>query len=163
MHSRICLLSAVMAGATILAASTAIADEMPKEGTYLGTSSSKGVVTQSYTVGKGEGFVVLYDEYGTTSGGEKQHCFGLSQAVKGVEQAMGYCISTFPDGDQVLIKTTTEPRPVNTPTMHGTDQAVMGTGKFAGITATDTFTCQQSGDGTQYTSNCEAKGSYKLP
>ncbi len=165
MHPHVSLLSAVMTGATILAVAAAIADEIPKEGTHSGTSSNVGRVTQSFVVGKDmdQAVVAFWDESGTISGGSKQRCFGLSQTVQGMEQATGYCIITDPDGDQILMRSTTEPRFANTPTLHGADQALMGTGKFKGVTAADTFSCRQGGDPSQYTSDCDWKGSYKLP
>jgi hypothetical protein len=120
--------------------------------TWSGKSTSQGKMTEINQIFKCGTFgcvdvVVAYTEDGTLSGDNQVtiHCFGTRLQLKSMRETHGYCIDTYPDRDEIVWKVTTEPRHAGDGgVIHGAGEAVMGTGKFAKVSATQTFTCLES-------------------
>jgi hypothetical protein len=77
---------------------TALAADLPKEGTYSGTASAAGT-SKAYPVGK-DRTLVTWDENGFGVGNGvfdhmTSHCFGLADITSGMEQDQGYCVGTL--------------------------------------------------------------------
>jgi hypothetical protein len=91
---------------------------------------------------------------------------GVDQVIDGVAEEHGDCIDTDKDGDQILWKTTEEPRHYFTPIIAITEEAVAGTGKFSGRSTTQTLNCGYSMSGEDesvFGWDCDVHGKYKLP
>ena len=115
-----------------------------------GKYTVSGKVVQADNVGKhGEGFIASYESNGTASGkgpDHKMHCFGIMQGSMGtIAEEPEYCVETDPDGDQVLWKITTAPHSVSAKTdIQNVWEALLGTGKYTGISMRAKSTCQVS-------------------
>jgi len=68
-----------------------------------------------------------------------------------IAEERGYCVETDPDGDQVLWRT------LNAKTdLQGVSEALLGTGKYTGISMRAKATCQQSATGLMgWTQKCD--------
>ena len=158
MDTRIVLLSVVAAVAAALFA-TGAADE----GTVTAKFSSTGTQLQTNPVGTSGDYLVVGEENGTIERGGGSHtwrCFWMTPIIKQAWEAQGYCIETDQDGDQIVLKTTSEG---SAAVGSGAGEVVMGAGKYAGITGKIAFTCQFTGNINKYTVNCDAQVSYKTP
>jgi dienelactone hydrolase len=154
MNTRIQLLSAVAVAAAALFATTAIADE----GTVTAKVTSTGTPLQTIPVGGDRVFVS--EEKGTIERGGPHpwRCVWTTFETASYD-ARGYCIETDLDGDQIVLKTTSEG---SGGAGSGAGEVAMGTGKYAGVTGKIAFTCQFSG-GINYSVNCDQQVSYKIP
>src|SRR6516162_5867984 len=129
MDTRILLLSAVAAGGVALFAASALADE----GTVTAKFSSTGTQLQTNPVGTSGDYLVVGEENGTIERGGGSHtwrCFWMTPIIKQAWEAQGYCIETDQDGDQIVLKTTSEG---SAAVGSGAGEVVMGAGKYAGI------------------------------
>jgi hypothetical protein len=166
MDTRIQLLSAVAAVAAALFATTAIADEIPKEGRFTSKVTTTGSLLQANFVGKGNA-VNVYEENGTvegSGGSHKIHCVVLVPFIHDtVVEPHGYCIETDQDGDQIVARTTSGTRPLSAAIGHSAGEVMLGTGKYAGMASSSTATCRFAGDMTKYSANCDVDGIYKMP
>jgi hypothetical protein len=94
------------------------------------------------------------------------HCWGLGDYTKGVGQVHGYCVFTDPAGDNFVSSWASETWSLSQETFKLPFTLSSGTGKFAGITGTGTYT--DSGNmfkplpGTYYVYGT-TEGTYKLP
>jgi hypothetical protein len=157
------MMAALFAYATDAAAQ---AKEGAWKGTYAGVGTSKATA-----IGK-DRLLLVFDENGlsTTDGifdHTTWHCWGLSDFTSGVGEAHGYCVGTDPTGDQVVLNfADIEKHPLDQKITKGSFTLTGGTGKYAGITGTASYT----GDGAMfkttegtYVSHNTAEGTYKLP
>ncbi len=158
-----------MTAATFLAAASLAADA-PKVMATTGKSATAGKFIGGTMLGKNgqDGWVGIFDETGTSTvvgagPDHKLHCFGTVQGVGGVAVTNGYCDETDADGDHILWKTTPDLRPADKPMAHGMSQALVGTGKYAGMTGWVEYTCTNSGSPEAYQNACESHGSVTLP
>ncbi|MGC2199023.1 MAG: hypothetical protein WA633_02580 [Stellaceae bacterium] len=167
MKLRVCLMSAAVGG---IVASAAIPAELPKEGAFDAKVILTGRPLQSNSVGKKAGEA----EFGAWSGDGPEsvsipfpsirvHVLTLYQYMNGMIESHGYVIDTDSDGDQIVWKSASEPRPPNVPTEPGTNQAIFGTGKYAGISGTNKYICEHSQSASGDTVSCRGQITYKLP
>jgi hypothetical protein len=122
-----------------------------------------GKVVQADDVGAhGEGFTAIYESSGRSLGegpDHTWHCLGLMRGAAGeIAGESEYCVETDPDGDQVLWKVTTAPHALSaTKDVKGVFETILGTGKYTGVSASMTLTCQPSYTGlTGWTVQCDA-------
>jgi len=158
MNTRIQLLSALAAGAAAFFATAAIAEE----GTVTAKVSSTGTSLQENPVGRSFDYLVVNEENGTIERGGGSHswrCFWVTPLIKRAWDALGYCIETDQDGDQIVLKTTSKG---SNGAGSGAGEVISGTGKYAGTTGKIAFTCQFEG-ASKYSVNCDAQVSYKMP
>jgi hypothetical protein len=171
MRTHKCMLSVFTLGTAIVFGAAAFGADLPKEGTFSGTSSAAGTY-KAYPVGK-DRILVTYDENGLFVGNgafdhTTYHCFGLADIVSGMEQDQGYCVLTDPAGDQVVINAVSDgKRPTGTKSFGVSGTFTSGTGKYTGITGEYTgvmhgpeFRTAAEGTFVQYGEN---QGKYKLP
>jgi hypothetical protein len=169
MSGRALMLAAVAAAATMLIAGSTLAAETAKEGTYSGKISFAGKITKKVPLGENDrSFTQAFEMEGTSSSDPpvKSRCLGVAQVIDGVLEEHGDCVDTDKDGDQILWKTTEEPRHYYTPIIAITEEAVAGTGKFSGRSATQTLNCGYSTlgeDESVFGWDCDVHGKYKLP
>lgn len=170
MRSRTCALSA-LALSTAMFFGTAMAADLPKEGTYSGTYSSFGTF-KATPIGK-ERLLVTFDENGlsVTNGlldHMTWHCWGGADFRKGLGQASGYCVGTDPSGDQIAYDFSDDAkRSLDQKSWNGTSTLTTGTGKYAGIsgqfkTVLHPGEFRPATEGT-YFQYVTLEGSYKLP
>jgi hypothetical protein len=129
-------LSTLAVAATMALGATALAADLPKEGTFSGTFSSAGTY-KAYPVGK-DRTLVTWDENGLSVGNGAfdhmtYHCFGLANIANGMEQDQGYCVGTDPAGDQVVVEPAGEKRPTSAKSFGEIGTITAGTGKYTGI------------------------------
>lgn len=134
-----------VAAAALVAATSALAAETPKDMIFANKFTVAAKVVQAENLGKnGEAFVLI-DEQTTVGDGSdhKMHCLGVIQGANGsmVEERQ-YCVETDPGGDQVLWKVTPQSQPGNAPGIPAVHEAIAGTGKYAGISMTIRSTCR---------------------
>jgi hypothetical protein len=159
MRSFFYVLSAVAIAGGALFGTLAVAAG-PKEMGVGNKFALAGKIVQG-DVAKGGTFAGIYEENGTAAGNgpdHKMHCLGVMQGTSdAVVEQHGYCMETDTDGDQVLWKVTPAGHPLNSPISLATHEALVGTGKYAGISGTLNSTCQVSpGAGPdQYALKCE--------
>jgi hypothetical protein len=151
-----------------LIATPLIAEEASKVGTF----KIKGTATGSLryvTIGNGESHLDVFEETGKVEGegllsNMTTRCFSVGETVQSVsETPHGHCIYRDADGDQVVYRTGVEKHPQERATIKGWGEAMLGTGKYAGIVASYVVVCNISGPGSGYTNECEGEGSYILP
>jgi hypothetical protein len=159
--------SLVMIGAAFFATAAIAADTPPKEGAFTGKVTVGGEVFKTIPIGNNGDALNLSEENGTSAAGDKVHCFWLAPVVKNTAtEPHGYCLTTDKDGDQILTRTTSGTRPFTVPSGYAVGEAIVGTGKYAGMTSANLSTCQFSGsatDPTHYSVTCDVQGSYKVP
>jgi len=170
MQTRTRTLSAVTLAAAMLFATTAMAADLPKEGTFSHATYHFGT-WKGTMVGKGQ-FLGSWDHNGLSIGNGitdhlSWHCWGLSETQNGINQGNGYCVATDPDGDQIGGTTVAEKYASNAKTFRGLATFTAGTGKYAGISGSFTYVChgnefKAAAEGT-YLAHCDGQGSYKLP
>ncbi len=100
----------------VFLSTTAMAADLPKEGSFEGTAYSFGTYRLS-PVGTDKLFVA-YDEDGLSLGSGPfdhltWHCWGTTEFTSGIGQGQGYCVGMDPDGDRMSI--TTGPDEKHTP------------------------------------------------
>jgi hypothetical protein len=148
---------------------TAMAADLPKEGTFSGTYSGFGTAKVT-PVGK-DRTLVVWDSNGLTVGKGiwdhvTWHGFGLEDITSGTGKLHGYFVGTDPDGDQILVN-----MPEVTQVIGGNNSTVTlmltgGTGKYSGIGGSFKSLCasglRTAVEGT-YADSCANEGSYKLP
>ena len=170
MQLRTRVLSAFTLSTAMAFGATAMAADMPKEGTLSGTYSAAGTF-KGTPIGK-ERLLTAWDENGMqlTNGFLDHvtwHCWGLGDFTNGVGQDHGYCVGTDIAGDQVGLNVSDEKHPLDQKVVSGSFTYTTGTGKYAGISGGGT-TIQHGGEfrtaaeGT-YLSYVTFQGSYKLP
>jgi hypothetical protein len=159
--------SLVMMGAAFFATAAIAADTPPKEGAFTGKLTVNGELLKTTPVGKNGDALNIFEENGTAANGDKVHCLWLAPVIKNTAiEPHGYCLTTDKDGDQTLARMTSGTRPFSVPTGYAVGEAMMGTGKYAGVTSASVSTCQFSGsanDPTHYSVTCDVQGSYKAP
>ncbi len=164
MFSRNRSVSMAVIAATTCIAAVSLAADAPKMIALSGKSAVEGKV--AFTAFGKDGWVGTFDESGTVSGGNgpdhKLHCFGTISAVGGVAETHGFCDESDADGDHILWRTTPDLRPEDEAPKHGMRQALLGTGKYAGVTGWSEYTCTRSG-WAEYESACESHGMMTLP
>ena len=169
MQPRTCMLSAFTLS-TAMFFGTAVAADLPKEGTWTATYSAFGMA-KATPVGK-ERLLLTYDDNGLTVGDGllnhmTWHCWGLGDYTSGTGQDHGNCVGTDPAGDQIAIDWNIGKHPMDQKLVNGSFTLTTGTGKYAGITGSATFAddgneFKPATDGTYFAHNTN-KGSYKLP
>jgi hypothetical protein len=150
---------------------TAMAADLPKEGTFSGTSPAAGTY-KLYPVGK-EHDVATWDENGLFVGSGLLdhmtfHCFGLADSAIGMDQFRGYCVLTDPAGEQIVADVVSDGKHAsNAKSYRALATFTAGTGKYAGITGGWTvdlhapdFRTATEGTYVQYG---ETQAKYKLP
>jgi hypothetical protein len=171
LKSRTCRLSAFTLSAAMSFGAAAMAGDLPREGTYNANYTAFGTATPT-AIGK-ERVLVTFDENGLwLSKGFAEnvtwHCFGLVDILKGMEQFHGYCVGTDPNGDQLVNDIASDGKfPAGAKSYSGKVALATGTGKYAGISGSGTFTChgpefRTAVQGT-YVNYCTNSGSYKIP
>jgi hypothetical protein len=171
MQSRACILSAFTLSAVMAFGATALAADMPKEGTFSGTYSGFNTFKPT-TVGK-EWLLSAVDVNGLTVGNgfldhATWHCSLLYDVANGMAQWNGYCVTTSSTGDQIVTTGASDGKyAADAKSYSGSGTFTMGTGKYAGISGGWTgvfhgpeFRTPAEGTFTEY---AEMKGSYKLP
>jgi hypothetical protein len=148
---------AVAAGSIIGAASAA---EAPKGAIFASKFEVSGKVDQNICVGKnGEAFALLYEEdtTATVSSGYKMHCIGVMQGAENrIVEQHGYCAEADPEGNQIFWTITPAPHLMGSDAVFAVHEAIAGRGKYAGISAKVTSTCQVWSVGPSgYTLKCE--------
>src|SRR5215510_8492506 len=96
-----CMLKAAALIAAMFLGSSAMAADLPKEGTFTYTYSAAG--TAKATPDVKERVLVAWEENGLSVGDGlidplTWHCWGLEDIAKGMAQANGYCVRTDPAG-----------------------------------------------------------------
>lgn len=170
---RVILSSVLGLAATLAMASPAAAGDMPKEGTCHFTSTLKGSATVNMvgTLQDGGNGLEIYDETGAVvidcgqgqSPPSTQRCFGTGEMRKGFWRRTGYCVTTDQDREAVAWKLIFEEQDKYTYQVNGTQDALIGGGKYEGMTATGKLSCatgMRSGP-TDFAESCEGDFSYK--
>ncbi len=171
MRTHRCTLPALTLTAAMTFGATAMAADLPKEGTFNATYSAFGTIKVT-TIGK-ERVMFVFDENGLTRSDGfldhmTTHCWGMAEFVNGVGAPHGSCVSTDPDGDQISIDFAHEKwRTLNEKNAHASATITAGTGKYTGITGGWTYVAhvnefRTAVEGT-YAVDCTNSGSYKLP
>src|SRR5271165_4915733 len=170
MRPRTCLPSAFALSIAVFIGTSAIAAELPKEGSFKGFYSASGTL-KPVPLGKERVFLV-YDENGlsVTDGFLDRmtwHCWGLGEYGNGMGQEHGYCVMTDPDRDQIGMSWGTEKHAAGQKDLTTKSTLIGGTGKFAGISGTITVVhhgneFRTAVDGTFVTYDT-IEGNYKLP
>jgi hypothetical protein len=162
------LSSALALGAATFFATMAIASDLPKQGTFSVASKATG----SYQgIGHVDPIDVgVDDETGKIVGDGllkdmAWRCFGMPEFIDGnFKDNVGYCVSTAPDGTQVIFGIKQEKRTQFAESAQVSGYSIAGSGKYAGIVATYKANCLYSGRSPlDYTADCDGQGSYKLP
>ena len=160
-------LAAVFGVASVISATAVAGDDRPKIGAF----SMKRMTTGSYRlvpVGNGENYLEIREEVGKVQGdgllsNMTTRCFGTGETINNIRETRGFCVDRDADGDQVIYRTKTEKRSQDKSSVRGSGDAMLGTGKYAGIEASYVVSCEESGPYSGYTSACEGQGSYILP
>jgi hypothetical protein len=169
MESRNSILPAAALMMAALFAYSTDAAAQAKEGTWKGTYAAFGT-SKATAIGK-DRLLLVFDENGlsTTDGifdHTTWHCWGLGDFTSGVGEAHGYCVGTDPAGDQVVGNFAVEQHPMGQKITKGSFTLTGGTGKYAGITGTASFTDDgamfKTAEGT-YVGHNTTEGTYKLP
>jgi hypothetical protein len=146
-----------------------MAADLPKEGTLSGTYTSFG----SYKILKvGDRSFTIFDDTGgqVTNGFADHlalHCWGTGEGINGVTVNHGYCVGIDPTGDQLALTFSDEKHAAKDTSWKGTSTYVSGTGKFAGVSGTLSYTnhareFKPLTEGT-YVGYVTFEGNYKLP
>jgi hypothetical protein len=171
MQVRTCILSAFTLSTAMFFGISAMAADLPKEGTYSGTYSSFGTA-KATAIGK-ERLLVAFDENGltlTNGFGDHMtwHCWGWADFTNGMGQGQGYCVATDPAGDQVVWNFgPDEKHAPDQKSWNGSGTYTTGTGKYAGISGSGTYVIHSNefrpaAEGT-YLNYATIQGTYKLP
>ena len=171
MQPRRCMRSAFALGAAMFFGTSAMAADLPKEGTYGGPYYAFGTL-KATRVGK-ELILFVIDENGLSQGNGwfdhmTWHCWGMASFVNGVGAPHGSCVGTDPAGDQIsrdwVHEKWSSPDAKN---VHGSFTITEGTGKFAGVSGGHSYVARPNefrtaveGTYVAFTTN---QRSYKLP
>ena len=155
---------------TSLAMETVVtAAELPKEGAFSDTYTSFG----SYKILQvGDRSFTIFDEPGgqVTNGFAVSlmlHCWMTEEGINGVTFNHGYCVGIDPAGDQLALTFSDEKHTAKETSRKGTATYVLGTGKFAGVSGTVSYTnyarkFKPLTEGT-YVGSVTLEGNCKLP
>jgi hypothetical protein len=166
-----CKMAASMLGAAIFFGATALAADLPKEGTFNGTFY--GVATIKATpIGK-ERVLVALENNGMTIGTGLidhmgWHCLGTVDTTRGMAEWNAYCVGADLSGDQVALDLASDGRySVEAKSAKFSGKWTTGTGKYTGISGAYSGECLQNAfrplvEGTGLDS-CTVHGDYKLP
>jgi hypothetical protein len=170
MQSHTCKLSAFTLSVTMFLGIAAMAADLPKEGTSVGTWSAVGTF-KATTIGK-ERLLTSSDMDGlslTNGFGDHVtwHCWGAGDYANGMGGDHGYCVGTDISGDQFVDIFTDDKHALDAKSITGTDKWSGGTGKYAGISGGGKYNCDAAGfkaptPGTFFIS-CTADWAYKIP
>lgn len=164
--------SILPAGALMIAALFTYAPDaaaQAKEGTWKSTLLGRG-----HTQGRwvGNWLLFVYDENGTTDGDgifdhTTWHCWGRGDFLNEVGFTHGGCIGIDPTRDMAVLNFLSDKHPLDQKIIKGWFKFTAGTGKYAGITGTGSYTndgamLKTSEQGT-YVSHNTIEGNYKLP
>jgi hypothetical protein len=148
---------------------TAMAADLPKEGTFSGTCTGLGTF-KTTKIGDDRA-LVTFDETGAqlTNGFADHttfHCWGTVEITKGERITEGYCVGTDPTGDLLEVKVSAKNALSNT-VRKGSNTFIGGSGKYAGISGAIATTNHEREfrpltDGT-YVSYVTLEGNCKLP
>ena len=127
----------ILSSAAIIVGSSAIAADLPKEGTFKGTYGSSGEI-KVIVVGKERALMSWHDERGQSVGeGFLDHmswlCWGGADFVKGTGQLQGKCVATDQNGDQIVDDLSSETYSPTDKSFKVFDKFTSGTGKYEGI------------------------------
>lgn len=171
MQSHTCKLATFALTLAMAFGAAALAADLPKEGTFSGTSAEFGTI-KATPVGK-ERLLVAFDENGSVvSNGlldhTTVHCWGLGDFTRGVGEVHGYCVSTDPTGDQIVTNIASDGKfGLDAKSFKGMTTFTTGTGKYAGISGGYTIVLhgpefRTAVEGT-YIQYGKMEGNYKLP
>ncbi len=173
MQSRTRLRSALpfALGVALASSTAAIAEDLPKEGTYNVTFSAFGTF-KATAVGK-EVILFSFDESGPIVGNGlldhmTWHSWGLFNITNGIALTpIAYWVLTDPNGDQLAATFSGDKWPKDAKSFTGSATWITGTGKYAGISGNVKVEChgpefRTAAEGT-YVQYCGVQGSYKLP
>ena len=150
-------------------AASAMATDLPKEGTFSGTYTGFGTY-RTIKIGSDRALNV-FDENGAelTNGFADHmtwHCWGTGEVANGEAVEQGYCVGTDPTGDLLEAKVADAKHPLMAKTRKATVTYVAGTGKFTGISGAIEIVLHAGFRpliaGT-YVIYATEEGSYKLP
>jgi hypothetical protein len=171
MRPRTCILSAFTLSTAMFFGISAMAADLPKEGTFSGMYSSLGTA-KAIQIGK-ERLLLDLDENGQSLGKGlvdhmAWHCWGTGDFANGVGQYRGYCVGTDPVGDQIVGSFASEKTALDAKgPVNGSLTLTTGTGKYAGITGVLTYVYHGNEfhplAGGAYLAYGTQQGSYKLP
>jgi hypothetical protein len=160
----------ITVGAIFGFAVSAVAADLPKEGTFSGTYTATG--TYKTTKIGDRRALQSFDENGVqvTNGFADHttfHCWGLQEAADGEAVEQGFCVATDPSGDLFATKFTLDRHKLGVSGRKGTASFIGGTGKFTGVTGTIAVVLHGAEfrplvEGT-YVSYVNIEGNYKLP
>jgi hypothetical protein len=148
---------------------SAMAADLPKEGTFKGTYTGFGTY-KTFMIG--DRALHVFDENGTqeTDGFADHmtfHCWGTSIVENGEAAADGYCIGIDPARNLLQVKFAQDKHKVGDTAVKGSVSLIAGTGKFTGVIGT-VATIHHAGEflpleeGT-YVSHVTLEGNYKFP
>jgi hypothetical protein len=171
MQPRTCIPSAFTLSVAVLFGLTAMAADLPKEGTFEVTYSAFSTVKES-TLGEGQ-LVVAYDQNGLTAGNGildhmTWHCIELVGIASGMVQWQSRCVGTDPAGDQIASEGLSDGKyAIDAKSYRGKGRFTTGTGKYSGIHGDWTFVghspefrAEAEGTGVEFG---PLQGRYKLP
>jgi hypothetical protein len=148
---------------------TAVAADLPKDGTYKAVYTSSGMI-KPVAVGKDRLLLVESDEHGLTVGEGildrmTWQCWGMGDYTKGYGHDHGYCTGTDVAGDQLVDEWVLADHALDQTTFKITDKFTGGTGKFVGISGGGVSTVDSGFHSPEgfYTVRIEMQGTYKLP
>ena len=162
-----------MLGAAIFFGATALAADLPKEGTFNGTFYGVTISTSKVTsVGKERGLLVFENNGMTVGAGLVDHlgwhCLGTEDITGGMAEWSAYCLGADLSGDQAALDAARDERhPVEAKSYKYSGKCTTGTGKYAGISGPYNGECQENAfrppvEGAALFS-CTARGDHKLP
>ena len=169
MQPRTYILSAFTLSTAMAFGVTAMATDLPKEGTFSGTYSGIGTFKGTH-IAK-ERFLAAWEENAITMGKGiwdhvTWHGFGLQDVTSGMAQYRGYYVGTDPDGDKIVVNLPEVTHAADAKNFSATLMLTTGTGKYAGISGSFTSVCtsefRTAAEGT-YAYSCTNQGSYKIP
>ena len=160
--------TALALGAAAFFATTAIASDLPKEGTFKLVGNAHG--TGKIMPPGNPADVGLWEEMGKAQIAEllvndgEMRCFGISETINGVHKTPnGYCFITAKDGDQLVLRINDVADPHSISVYKCSGDLIIGTGKYKGIVGTVTFAAHTSSEVTGYTNHIDGQGNYKIP
>jgi hypothetical protein len=122
---------------SVMGVATAMAADLPKEGTFSGTYSAIGT---GKLIKVGDRSLYIFDENGIQVANSVPehmtfHCWGTSETANGEAVNQGYCVASDPSGD-LMEGTFNDKHKQGDKVFKGLFSLVAGTGKYNGITGT---------------------------
>jgi hypothetical protein len=93
----------------------------------------------------------------------KQRCFGFTELNHDFMSSNGYCLDTDEDGDKVLWKLVPNKWTGHGSNISGSDEVLMASGKYKGMSGKSTYNCSYTGSSTHWSGQCDAEMTFKLP